>query len=109
MNTQFRAQPAGFGHLLAREEVADLLSRYPQVSDKEAKQIVSFLRKGRHLDIGIVTADKQLKPNLDRFMADHSTHFRLGVRETAAVVGGIAALMLVLWLIWEVIKPVAAA
>jgi hypothetical protein len=41
-------------------------------------------------------------------MADHSSHFRLGLRESAGVIGGIVALLLVLWLIWEVIKPVAA-
>jgi hypothetical protein len=34
-------------NIYKREDIADLLYRYPRVSDAEAKRIVTFLRKGR--------------------------------------------------------------
>src|SRR5690349_14934682 len=88
---------------LTRDEVADLLHRYPHVSDTEAKLILAFLRKGRHLDVGILTADEQLKPHLDTFMADHSKHFRVGFGEGAAVVAAIFGFLALCWLMWEAV------
>ena len=94
---------------LTRGQAADLLERYPRVSDAEARLIVDFLRKGRHLDVCIITADEALKPQLDSFMADHSKHFRIGLGEGSAVVAAIAAFLTVCWLVWEAVKPAALA
>jgi hypothetical protein len=93
--------------MLSREQVADLLCRYPHVSDGEAKAILTFLRKGQHLDVGILTGDERLKPHLDSFVADHAKHFRLGFGEGSAVVAAIAAFLGICWLIWEAVKPAA--
>lgn len=92
---------------LTREQVAELLYRYPHVSDVEAKWIITYLRKGRHLDVGMLTADERLKPQLDSFMADHAKHFRVGLGEGAAVVAAIAGFLAACWLIWEAVKPAA--
>ena len=92
---------------LTREQAADLIVRYPHVSEREARLILGFLRNGRHLDVGIVTADEALKPQLDTFMADHSKHFRISLGEGSAVVAGIAAFLALCWLIWEAVKPAA--
>ena len=92
---------------LARDEVADLLERYPHVSDIDAKRILTFLRKGRHLDVGIVMGDESLKPHLDRFTADHSKHLRVGIGEGTAVVVAIVGFLTACWLAWEAIKPAA--
>jgi hypothetical protein len=92
---------------LDRQEAADLIARYPHVSESEAKLILTFLRNGRHLDVGMVTADESLKPQLDSFMADHAKHLRVGFGEGAAVVAAISGFLLVCWLIWEAIKPEA--
>lgn len=91
--------------ILTREQAADLLSRYPRVSDAEAKLILRFLRTGRHLDVGMLTGDEALKPQLDRFMDDHGKHLRVSAGETAAVVAAIAGFLVACWLVWEVIKP----
>jgi hypothetical protein len=88
-----------------REQVTDLLCRYPKVSDAEARLIVRFLRTGRHLDVGMLTGDEALKPQLERFMDEHGKHLRVGASETAAVVATIAGLLLACWIIWETIKP----
>jgi hypothetical protein len=90
---------------LTREEAADLLSRYPHVSDAEAKAILTFLRKGRHLDVGILTADETLKPQIESFMARHEKHFRVGFAEATAVIAGIIGFLALCWLIWESVKP----
>jgi hypothetical protein len=91
--------------MMTRDQVADLLHRYPYVSDAEAKLILAFLRKGPHLDVGILTGDQRLKAQLDSFMADHARHFRVGVGEGAAVIAAIAAFVGLCWLIWEWVKP----
>jgi hypothetical protein len=91
---------------LTREEAADLISRYPQVSNTEGKAILKFLRNGRHLDVGILTADEKLKPQLDSFMREHASHFRIRVGEGAAVVASILAFLVICWLLWEVAGPV---
>jgi hypothetical protein len=84
-----------------RGRVASLLSRYPKVTDDEAKEIVDFLRTGRHLDVGLLTSDETLKPNLDAFMEDHKSHFRVKWGEGVLVVASIAALIAIFWLVWE--------
>jgi hypothetical protein len=92
-------------NIYKREDIADLLYRYPRVSDAEAKRIVTFLRKGRHLDVGMLAGDDALKPQLDLFMADHAKHFRLSFAEAAGVTAAIAGFLALCWLIWELIKP----
>ena len=95
VGTNFPAPPTN------SERVAELVSRYPGVTDEEAKEILSFMRTGRHLEVGRLTADENIRPQLDAFMKDHKTH--LGVRwwETTALVGGITAALLAFWFIWE--------
>ena len=83
------------------ERIAELVSRYPGVSDSEAKEIVSFMRNGRHLEIGMLTANDAIRPNLDAFMADHKAEFQVKWWETALVGGGIAAALIAFWLLWE--------
>lgn len=84
-----------------RERIADLVHRYPRVTDSEAKEILTFMRTGRHLDVGLLTADDSIRPNLDAFLDDHKAHFRVRWWEGAAVLGGIAAVLVIFWLIWE--------
>ena len=94
--------------ILTREQAADLLTRYPRVSEFEVKLILGFLRKGRHLDVGMLTADASLEPQLDSFMRDHGKHLRVGFGEASAVIGAIAGFLGFCWLVWELVKPVAA-
>jgi hypothetical protein len=88
-----------------RERVAALLARYPKISKNENREILEFMKEGRHLEIGLLTSDETLRPNLDAFMEDHKKHFRVSFGETAAVVAMIAAFLLAAWLFWELIGP----
>jgi hypothetical protein len=89
----------------SRDQVADLVRRYPNVSDKDRREILMFMKEGRHLDIGLLTANDNLRPRLDAFMADHRRHFRIGVLDVARVLAVIAAAVLVCWLLWELVRP----
>lgn len=86
---------------ISSEQVADLVSRYPGITDDETKEILTFLRTGRHLDVGLLTADESIRPNLDAFMGDHKAHFHVKWWEGAAVMVGIAALPIAFWLVRE--------
>jgi hypothetical protein len=83
------------------ERVSDLVSRYPGVTEQEATEIATFLRTGRHLDVGLLTANDDIRANLDAFMHDHKAVFRVKWWEGVAVTAGIAALLIMFWLIWE--------
>ena len=84
-----------------RERVSQLVRRYPRVTDDEAIEIIAFMRTGRHLDIGLLTSDDEIRPKLDAFMEDHKAEFRVKWWEGAAVIGGIAVLLVLFWLVWE--------
>ncbi|MGN6154650.1 MAG: hypothetical protein ACTHN4_02820 [Sphingomicrobium sp.] len=84
-----------------RERVADLLSRYPDVTPGESAEILGFLRTGRHLDVGLLTSNVALKPKLDAFMEDHKAHFQVKWSEGVMVVAAIVAIIAIFWLVWE--------
>lgn len=86
----------------SRERVARLLSRYPGISEHDVDEIVEFLRTGRHLDIGLLTADDELRPKLDDFVKNHRSRLGLTFGELGAVAMLIAAFLVVCWLLWSV-------
>ncbi len=84
-----------------RERVSDLVRRYPKITNEEAEQILRFVREGRHLDVGLLTADDAIRPQLDAFMKDHKGRFALKWSEVVALLSGIAGLFGMLWLARE--------
>jgi hypothetical protein len=84
-----------------RERIAGLIGRYPTISPDETNEVLSFLRNGRHLDIGMLTSNDRLKPKLDAFMEEHKAHFRLSILESLAVMAAIGAFLYGLWLAAE--------
>ena len=90
---------------LSREHVAELLGRYPHVSDRDRREILSFMRHGRHLDIGLLTSSEKLRPKLDRFMRDHRRHFQIDLIDIARMLAVITAAVMVGWLLWELVRP----
>lgn len=90
-----------------RHRVAGLLGRYPQVSDQDRKEILAFMKEGRHLDIGLLTADENVRPQLDAFMADHERHFKLNVLDMLRALAVVGAVLIVCRLIWELFMPVS--
>ena len=96
-------------HGVHRERASELLARYPRISEEEAGEVLRFLRTGRHLEIGLLSREDGLRPNLDSFMKDHEAHFRADWREGAAIFGGILVLLVTAWLIWAALAEAALA
>jgi hypothetical protein len=92
----------------SRQRAAELLARYPDLTKTEVAEIVDFLRNGSSLDVGLLTSQLELRPQLDAFTAEHKKELQLGLGEAAAAVAGIAAFLALCWLVWEAIAPGAA-
>ncbi|MCH8616605.1 hypothetical protein LZ016_10905 [Sphingomonas sp. SM33] len=82
-----------------RQQVADVLMRYPSVSSREVEQVIRFLQTGRHLDIGLLTSDERIRRNLDHFMEDHKERFRVKWHEVATVTIMLILMLASLWLL----------
>jgi hypothetical protein len=54
------------------ERAEDIFRRYPAISAEEANEALTFLRKGRHIDVGLVTGNSELRDNIAAFRAEHS-------------------------------------
>ncbi len=91
-----------------RDRVAGLLKRYPHVSDKDRKEILQFMKEARHLEVGLLTANDNVRPQLDAFMEDHKRHFRLDALDVFRAVALIGAIVTVCWLVWELFMPVSS-
>ena len=90
-----------------RDRIATLLKRYPRVSDNDRKEILQFMKEARHLEVGLLTANDNVRPQLDAFMADHKRHFRLDAFDVLRAVTLIGAIVMVCWLVWELFMPVS--
>jgi hypothetical protein len=84
-----------------RERVSNLVARYPHVSDDEAGEILTFMRDGPHVDVFLLSNDDRLQPNLDAFVTDYRPHLQRAWGEGLAVVSGILALMMAIFLALE--------
>jgi hypothetical protein len=87
------------------DRVAGLLKRYPHVSDSDRKEILRFMKEARHLEVGLLSADDNVRPQLDAFMEDHKRHFRLDLFDIVRALAVIAAIVMVAWLLVELIRP----
>jgi len=90
---------------VSRQHIADMLARYPNLSTAEVAEIVDFLRHGRQLEIGLLTCNQAIRPQLDAFMAEHRRKLSLDAIETAGLVVGLMALLAGCWLLWEMFGP----
>jgi DNA-binding transcriptional regulator YbjK len=91
-----------------RDRVADLIKRYPQVSDKDRKEILQFMKEARHLEVGLLTSKEELRPQLDAFMEDHKKHFQLSTFDVLRALALIGTILTVLWLMRELFMPVSS-
>ena len=89
-----------------REHITRLLERYPQVSDADRNEILRFMKEARHLEVGLLTANDNVRPQLDAFMDDHKQQFRLDVFDVVRAVALIAAILTVCWLLWELFMKI---
>ena len=85
------------------ERVSELLDRYPNVSNDEAREILTFVQAGRYFDVGLLTSNSRLRPSLDAFVKDHRSHFDVEPARGQAAVCALILLHFVAWAIWTVL------
>lgn len=84
-----------------REQVEDLLTRYPDITPDEVAEIIRFIKKGLPLEVGLMTASERLRPQLLRFRHDHPSEFSLGAREYVATLLVLVAFIGLCFLLWD--------
>lgn len=83
------------------ERIEGLLRRYPALTDGEIEDVLLFLRKGPALEIGLLTGNEALRPQLDRFRADHRGELSIGAREIVVIAVILALLVAATALLWD--------
>lgn len=78
-----------------------LLRRYPGLTDDETQELLHFVRKGPALELGLLSGNDELKPQLDRVRADHAQAFAIGGREIAIIAALVAVILLAIVLLWD--------
>ena len=85
-----------------RAHVGDLLRRYPGISAGEAAEIIRFIKKGPVMEVGLLTADEELRPQLQRFRSDHASEFSLGIKEYAIILLIVAGAIGLCFFLWDI-------
>jgi hypothetical protein len=81
-------QDAGSPGATTREQIAVLLSRYPQLSDEELNEIHDWFKRGASaLDLGLLASDPDVAPTYRAYRAKHYDRITLmdSVRAAAAL------------------------
>lgn len=82
------------------ESMAELLVRYPGLSDFERARMVKLYRKMTPLEVALLISDDELGRKLERFFSDHRTEVRTPFREYAMLVAiAISGVLITLWAI----------
>jgi hypothetical protein len=84
-----------------RKRVEEMLARYTALTDPEIQEILLFLRKGKALEIGLLTGNEAIRPQLDRFRADHARDLAISGREFAVVGIVLLVLLAAVALLWN--------
>lgn len=83
------------------ERIETLLRRYPDLADGERDELLQFVRGGPALEIGLISGKDDLKPQLDRFRADHARALSIGVREIAVIAALVVVVVIAVILLWD--------
>lgn len=82
----------------AVEEAAELIDRYPNLSEVELARLINLYRDFSALDSALIISDRKLGPKLDRFYGDHRSKLRAPLRQYAALVlYGVLTIGAVVW------------
>jgi hypothetical protein len=65
-----------------RERIDQLLQVYPETNAEETAEIVEFLRRGMHLDVGLIAARDEFRHKVAEIRAAHPEAFRASALHT---------------------------
>jgi hypothetical protein len=82
----------------AVEEAAELIARYPNLSEIELARLINLYRGFSALDSALIISDPALGFKLDRFCADHRSKLGPPFRQYAALIlCGVLSIGIVVW------------
>ena len=65
----------------ARIRIERLLHRYPNISEEELSEVLQFLAKGKHLDVGAVAGADEFGDKVAEIRRRHRRYFRPKLHE----------------------------
>ena len=89
----------------SRTRTAELLGDYPRLSETDRREILAFLQNARHLDIGLLSSNDDVRPKLDAFMEDHRHQLGVTSRDALRAVALIVGFLFACWLAWTLFGP----
>jgi hypothetical protein len=90
------------------ERVAELASRYPEITEDEAEEVLTFLRTWRQENAGASSGYAGLRLSHHSFIQRHLPDLRTYWREGAAEVGSILVLLITAGLIGAALAEAAS-
>ena len=85
----------------ADERIVGLLMLYPNISRADEREILTFLKNARYLDLALLKADRTVGRQLDLFIRAHTRHLRFSAPEVVAVACMVIAFLAACWLVWQ--------
>ena len=90
-----QAQPPGSTSM---EQVAELIERYPNLSEVELARLINLYSQLSALDVALMISDEQLGRKLDMFFADHRAKLKTPFRQYAILVAiAVVGVVTILW------------
>ena len=83
-----------------RARVSDLLERYPDITEPERAEIIRFLKKAPALDVGLLSANETIRPQLTQFKLDHEKEVGVGLVGLAMAAVIVLILALFTYFLW---------
>lgn len=82
------------------EQAAELIGRYPRLSEIELARLINLYRQLSALDVALMVSDEQLAPRLDRFIGEHRSELRTPFRQYAILVAiAVVGFALATWVV----------
>ena len=86
----------------AAQQAAELIERYPNLSELELARMINLYRELSALDMALMISDEKLAPKLDDFYRDHRRQLKTPLRQyfvlvALAAVGVLTAVWAAIW------------
>lgn len=82
--------------------IVNLLTDYPRSSPAEVQEIPGFIKKGPMFERALLTANDEVRPQLERFDSDHAKELALQPRDYLFVILLLAMLMFATYYLWDI-------
>ncbi|MES2338862.1 MAG: hypothetical protein V4537_12270 [Pseudomonadota bacterium] len=89
------------GEPARRDRIAALLRRYPDLPSDDTHELLTFLKTGAILDIGMLKGNPDTRDRIARVHADHAAWFRPTILQRLFVAALLVVpVLLMCWMAW---------